>query len=77
VETFGGAKELGKSVPVATVTKSTKWFLNESLDSHPSGTMQKRSFSHKRVDSFHSFNTPKTKSAPVKNEWGENFIMDR
>ncbi|XP_046439102.1 leucine-rich repeat-containing protein 49-like [Daphnia pulex] len=49
----------------------------KSLDSHPSGTMQRRSFSHKRVDSFHSFTTPKTKSAPIKNEWGENFIMDR
>ena len=39
--------------------------------------MQKRSFSHKRVDSFHSFSAPKTKSVPNKSEWGENFIMDR
>jgi hypothetical protein len=71
------ARGVGVLAPVATATESTKWFLNEKSDSHPSGTMQRRSFSHKRVDSFHSFTTPKTKSAPIKNEWGENFIMDR
>ena len=50
------------------------------LDAHsrPPGTMQRRSLSHKRLETVHQFSAPaKSKSATAKNEWGENFIMDR
>lgn len=40
--------------------------------------MQRRSLSHKRLESVHQFSAPaKSKSAAAKNEWAENFIMDR
>lgn len=36
--------------------------------------MQRRSVSHKRLEAVHQLSA---KCASAKNEWGENFIMDR